>query len=257
MSSRPRARRRAHAPARAPHTDKSVGALLRPAADSAAAERGRGRCARDGGYFGPQGAKHFVLLSAICVQKPLLAFQAAKLKFEEALQAAGDISYSIVRPTAFFKSLAAQARAATHTRRGVRVCVCPWGGGAAGGRAGAPPVNGSEYGRSVGPADPLSDRAALSGSAPPRPGRSVHPLSGARAGGCGAMLRWSRARRAAPTSCSATARSRRASRSAKPTSRATWLTPSASPACGTRRARIDTCAPACRYALTAGVAAWG
>ena len=54
------------------------------------------------------GAKHFVLLSAICVQKPLLTFQKAKLKFEEELQNAGDISYSIVRPTAFFKSLAGQ-----------------------------------------------------------------------------------------------------------------------------------------------------
>lgn len=32
------------------------------------------------------GASHFVLLSAICVQKPLLVFQKAKLKFEAALQ---------------------------------------------------------------------------------------------------------------------------------------------------------------------------
>ncbi|CEG01792.1 NAD(P)-binding domain [Ostreococcus tauri] len=54
------------------------------------------------------GSKHFVLLSAICVQKPLLTFQKAKLKFEQELQEAGDISYSIVRPTAFFKSLAGQ-----------------------------------------------------------------------------------------------------------------------------------------------------
>lgn len=55
-----------------------------------------------------QGASHFVLLSAICVQKPLLEFQRAKLAFEEKLQSAGDITYSIVRPTAFFKSLAGQ-----------------------------------------------------------------------------------------------------------------------------------------------------
>eukprot|EP00775_Hariotina_reticulata_P011214 gene11214-11363_t len=55
-----------------------------------------------------QGASHFVLLSAICVQKPLLEFQRAKLKLEADLQAAGDITYSIVRPTAFFKSLAGQ-----------------------------------------------------------------------------------------------------------------------------------------------------
>ena len=54
------------------------------------------------------GAKHFVLLSAICVQKPLLEFQHAKLKFEEALQSAQGITHSIVRPTAFFKSLAGQ-----------------------------------------------------------------------------------------------------------------------------------------------------
>ncbi|EFJ44988.1 hypothetical protein VOLCADRAFT_76013 [Volvox carteri f. nagariensis] len=54
------------------------------------------------------GSKHFVLLSAICVQRPLLEFQRAKLKFEADLQAAGDITYSIVRPTAFFKSIAGQ-----------------------------------------------------------------------------------------------------------------------------------------------------
>eukprot|EP00241_Pyramimonas_parkeae_P006305 CAMPEP_0114244958 /NCGR_PEP_ID=MMETSP0058-20121206/11625_1 /TAXON_ID=36894 /ORGANISM="Pyramimonas parkeae, CCMP726" /LENGTH=414 /DNA_ID=CAMNT_0001357949 /DNA_START=41 /DNA_END=1285 /DNA_ORIENTATION=+ len=53
------------------------------------------------------GADQFVLLSAICVQKPLLTFQAAKLKFEEALMASG-MTYSIVRPTAFFKSLGGQ-----------------------------------------------------------------------------------------------------------------------------------------------------
>jgi len=55
-----------------------------------------------------KGAEHFVLLSAICVQKPLLEFQRAKLKFESELQQAGDINFSIVRPTAFFKSLAGQ-----------------------------------------------------------------------------------------------------------------------------------------------------
>ena len=53
------------------------------------------------------GAGHFVLLSAICVQKPLLHFQHAKLAFEEALIDSGLI-YSIVRPTAFFKSLSGQ-----------------------------------------------------------------------------------------------------------------------------------------------------
>lgn len=53
------------------------------------------------------GATRFVLLSAICVQKPELAFQQAKLKFEHELMASG-LTWSIVRPTAFFKSLAAQ-----------------------------------------------------------------------------------------------------------------------------------------------------
>jgi len=53
------------------------------------------------------GVSHFVLLSAICVQRPRLAFQHAKLAFERALTASG-IGYSIVRPTAFFKSLAGQ-----------------------------------------------------------------------------------------------------------------------------------------------------
>ncbi|XP_050220048.1 divinyl chlorophyllide a 8-vinyl-reductase, chloroplastic [Mercurialis annua] len=58
------------------------------------------------------GAQHFVLLSAICVQKPLLEFQRAKLKFEAELmreaEDGGGFSYSIVRPTAFFKSLGGQ-----------------------------------------------------------------------------------------------------------------------------------------------------
>jgi divinyl chlorophyllide a 8-vinyl-reductase len=53
------------------------------------------------------GVTKVVLLSAICVQKPLLAFQHAKLAFEKTLLESG-ISYSIVRPTAFFKSLSGQ-----------------------------------------------------------------------------------------------------------------------------------------------------
>jgi divinyl chlorophyllide a 8-vinyl-reductase len=48
------------------------------------------------------------LLSAICVQKPLLEFQRAKLRLEEAITSQSDVTYSIVRPTAFFKSLAGQ-----------------------------------------------------------------------------------------------------------------------------------------------------
>ena len=53
------------------------------------------------------GVGHVVLLSAICVQKPILAFQHAKLAFERDLIASG-LDYSIVRPTAFFKSLSGQ-----------------------------------------------------------------------------------------------------------------------------------------------------
>ncbi|MFK7996907.1 MAG: NAD(P)H-binding protein [Granulosicoccus sp.] len=53
------------------------------------------------------GVRHMVLLSAICVQKPLLAFQHAKLAFEKELIDSG-LTYSIVRPTAFFKSLSGQ-----------------------------------------------------------------------------------------------------------------------------------------------------
>ena len=67
-------------------------------------------------------ASHFVLLSAICVQKPLLEFQHAKLKFEAALQAAGDITYSIVRPTAFFKSLAGQVSTAIWSPSNSNIC---------------------------------------------------------------------------------------------------------------------------------------
>jgi divinyl chlorophyllide a 8-vinyl-reductase len=57
--------------------------------------------ARSAGVF------QMVLLSAICVQKPVLAFQKAKLAFEDALVKSG-MTYSIVRPTAFFKSLSGQ-----------------------------------------------------------------------------------------------------------------------------------------------------
>ncbi len=53
------------------------------------------------------GVTQVVLLSAICVQKPRLAFQHAKLAFEKTLVESG-LSYSIVRATAFFKSLSGQ-----------------------------------------------------------------------------------------------------------------------------------------------------
>ena len=49
----------------------------------------------------------FILLSAICVQKPKLAFQFEKLAFEEKLRNSG-LNFSIIRPTAYFKSLSGQ-----------------------------------------------------------------------------------------------------------------------------------------------------
>lgn len=60
------------------------------------------------------GVSQMVLLSAICVQKPVLAFQQAKLAFEKKLIDSG-LTYSIVRPTAFFKSLSGQVE---RVRRG-------------------------------------------------------------------------------------------------------------------------------------------
>ncbi|KAG7351190.1 NmrA family protein [Nitzschia inconspicua] len=53
-------------------------------------------------------AGHFVLLSAICVRKPLLQFQHAKLKFEAALQSQTSIGWTSCRPTAYTKSLSGQ-----------------------------------------------------------------------------------------------------------------------------------------------------
>ena len=53
-------------------------------------------------------ARHFVLLSAFCVKNPWLQFQQAKLKFEADLEAQNSMTYSIVRPTAFFKSVSGQ-----------------------------------------------------------------------------------------------------------------------------------------------------
>ena len=60
------------------------------------------------------GVTQMVLLSAICVQKPVLAFQRAKLAFEAELMRSG-LTWSIVRPTAFFKSLSGQVE---RVRRG-------------------------------------------------------------------------------------------------------------------------------------------
>ena len=60
------------------------------------------------------GARHFVMLSAFCVksaeekQPYALQFQYAKKDMEAALREQSDMSYSIVRPTAFFKSVSGQ-----------------------------------------------------------------------------------------------------------------------------------------------------
>ena len=51
--------------------------------------------------------RRFLLLSAICVQKPRLAFQKEKLRFEAKLRES-NLPWTIVRPTAFFKSLSGQ-----------------------------------------------------------------------------------------------------------------------------------------------------
>lgn len=53
------------------------------------------------------GVRRFVQLSAICVQKPRLAFQHAKLAFEAKLMASA-VPWTIIRPTAYFKSLSGQ-----------------------------------------------------------------------------------------------------------------------------------------------------
>jgi len=53
-------------------------------------------------------ARHFVLLSAFCVKNPWLQFQQAKLKTEAAISAQQDMTWSVIRPTAFFKSVSGQ-----------------------------------------------------------------------------------------------------------------------------------------------------
>ena len=53
------------------------------------------------------GINKFIYLSAICVQKPKLNFQFAKLAFETNLKKS-NINHIIIRPTAFFKSLSGQ-----------------------------------------------------------------------------------------------------------------------------------------------------
>lgn len=63
------------------------------------------------------GAGEFILLSAICVRKPDLPLQLAKLKMEDALIRSG-IDYAIVRPTAYFWVFEAQNRNIRNGRPG-------------------------------------------------------------------------------------------------------------------------------------------
>jgi divinyl chlorophyllide a 8-vinyl-reductase len=56
-------------------------------------------------------ARHFVLLSAFCCRNPLLQLQQAKLKCEAELANQTKMTWTSVRPTAFFKSVSGQLEA--------------------------------------------------------------------------------------------------------------------------------------------------
>lgn len=53
-------------------------------------------------------ARHFVLLSAFCCRNPLLQLQQAKLQLEAQLANQSIMTWSVVRPTAYFKSISGQ-----------------------------------------------------------------------------------------------------------------------------------------------------
>ena len=61
-------------------------------------------------------SSQFVLLSAFCCGKPVLQFQFAKIKLEEEIRKVSvgteGLTHSIVRPTAYFKSLDGQIESA-------------------------------------------------------------------------------------------------------------------------------------------------
>ena len=111
------------------------------------------------------GVTHVVLLSAICVQKPILAFQHAKLAFEAVLIASG-LDYTIVRPTAFFKSLSGQI---DRVRRGKPFLV--FGDGT---RTACKPISDGDLGRYL--ADCLDDDARRNRVLPiGGPGEAITP----------------------------------------------------------------------------------
>jgi divinyl chlorophyllide a 8-vinyl-reductase len=66
------------------------------------------------------GTEKFILLSAICVRKPELPLQLAKLKMEDELMRSG-IDYTIVRPTAYFWVFEAQTKMIAKGRPGYLV----------------------------------------------------------------------------------------------------------------------------------------
>ena len=112
------------------------------------------------------GVETFVLLSAICVQRPKLAFQHAKLAFEAELQAA-PIRWTIVRPTAFFKSLSGQV---TRVRDGRSFLV--FGDGRL---TACKPISDTDLGRFL--AQCLTDPAAANRILPiGGPGPAITPL---------------------------------------------------------------------------------
>jgi hypothetical protein len=71
----------------------------------------------------------FVLLSAFCCGKPVLQFQFAKIKLEDEIRKVTDatgLTHSIVRPTAYFKSLDGQIESAKKGRsRSVTMLFVP------------------------------------------------------------------------------------------------------------------------------------
>lgn len=112
------------------------------------------------------GVGRFVLLSAICVQKPVLGFQKAKLEFESELRAA-PLDWTIVRPTAFFKSLSGQV---ARVQAGKPFLV--FGGGRL---TACKPISDADLGRFL--ALCLSDPAALGRVLPVGgPGPAITPL---------------------------------------------------------------------------------
>ena len=80
--------------------------LLRALSNSTSSFQGSQAC--------PSSSAHYVLLSAFCCGKPELQFQFAKLRLEAEIRAMSSqsLSHSIIRPTAYFKSLDGQIEAA-------------------------------------------------------------------------------------------------------------------------------------------------